>query len=92
MEADADLPFHFAVYHVPLYPTYRAYGLPGSVAGRIPGCQSLTITLLQPSNTTILCLSARNSSAMITLNFMARFTLGMAVGEWVRAQEVGSRS
>ena len=34
MEADANVPFHFAVYHVPLYPTYRSFGGAGSVAGR----------------------------------------------------------
>jgi len=34
MEADATFPFHFAIYHVPLYPTYRPFAGSGSVAGR----------------------------------------------------------
>jgi len=34
LEADLKFPFHFAVYHVPLYPTKRAYDGGGSVAGR----------------------------------------------------------
>ena len=34
MEANANFPFHFAVYHVPLYPTYRSFAGSGSVAGR----------------------------------------------------------
>jgi hypothetical protein len=89
MEADADLSFHFAVC---LYPTIGPMACLVQWPAGIPGCQSLTITLLQPSNTTIMCLSSRNSSAMIRLNFMALFTLVMVVGEWVRAQGVGSRS
>ena len=34
MEADLAFPHHFAVYHVPLYPTVRAFEGGGSVAGR----------------------------------------------------------
>jgi len=34
MDADAEFPYHFAVYHVPLYPAYRAYEASPSVAGR----------------------------------------------------------
>jgi acid phosphatase type 7 len=34
MQADAAFPYRFAVYHVPLYPAYRAFNLAGSVAGR----------------------------------------------------------
>jgi hypothetical protein len=34
LEADREFPYHFAVYHVPLYPAYRLYEGAGSVAGR----------------------------------------------------------
>jgi len=34
MEADATIPYRFAIYHVPLYPAYRPYSGAGSVAGR----------------------------------------------------------
>ena len=34
MEADRAFPHRFAVYHVPLYPTVRAFEGAGSVAGR----------------------------------------------------------
>lgn len=34
MEADRSYPFHFAIYHVPLYPTKRPYAGGGSSAGR----------------------------------------------------------
>jgi purple acid phosphatase-like protein/calcineurin-like phosphoesterase family protein len=34
LEADRNFPFHFAVYHVPLYPAYRPFEGGGSVAGR----------------------------------------------------------
>lgn len=34
LDSYATLPFRVAVYHVPLYPSYRAYDDPASVAGR----------------------------------------------------------
>src|SRR5206468_6090157 len=34
LEADREVPYHFAVYHVPLYPGNRPYEGPGSAAGR----------------------------------------------------------
>ncbi len=34
LETDRNFPYHFAVYHVPLYPAYRPFEGGGSVAGR----------------------------------------------------------
>jgi hypothetical protein len=34
MEGDSGIPYRFAIYHVPLYPSYRPYSGAGSAAGR----------------------------------------------------------